>query len=633
MSETSVPGQEPGPEPGPSAMSPTKVVLGGVALAAVIAGLWWVSRPAPTPIDKPEVAPPKPKDATLVQPSFMAVTGLPAWSHTTGARGERLLPETLGGGAAIADLDNDGALDIILADGLNWSGDAFASAPSAGSTGLRILRSAGGPDASEPRFDAVSLANRPIYAMGVYAVDFDGDDRTDLYVTGVKTPHTPGHLLLRNVTPPGGTIAFEDVTEARGLTTEPGWGTAAVWFDADLDGDLDLLTAQYVKWSPEIDRSVGYTLTGVGRSYGPPTGFEGADPIFYRQQADGSFVDDTTSAGFIVRNRATGVPVGKTLGAIATDIDGDGDQDVVLANDTVANFVFLNDGQGRFMESGVSTGIAFDKMGAATGAMGIDSAVIVDERAASDTAKARPGKLAIAIGNFANEPDSFFTSPTGRLQFTDDAILCGVGVPTRRVLTFGLLLEDVNQDGALDVVQSNGHLEPEIGVVQAGQEFHQPGQVLLQSPGRGMFQLAQPEAHGAVGAKRVGRGLASGDLNADGAVDFVFTSNAGAAEVILGQTSGLPGGQVIVVSGQGAMGNRQGLGALLVATLQDGSTRLRSIAPHRGYLSSSEPVARLVLAPGESIRSLTLRWPDGVEQVLEVPARSAPTALITATRD
>ncbi len=613
--------------------SSTRMVLGGVAIAAVIAGFWWFSRPAPKPIDKPEVVPSKPKDATIQQPAFKSVSALPAWSHTNGARGERLLPETLGGGAAIADLDNDGALDIVLADGLNWSGDSFASAPSPGTTGLRILRSSAGPDAADARFETVPLANRPIYAMGVYAVDVDGDDRTDLYVTGVKTPNTPGHLLLRNTTPPGGAMAFEDVTSARGLTTEPGWGTAAVWFDADRDGDLDLLAAQYVSWSPEIDRSVGYTLTGVGRSYGPPTGFEGADPIFYRQQADGTFVDDTAGAGFIVRNRATGVPVGKTLGAIARDIDGDGDLDVVLANDTVANFVFVNDGQGKFVESGVATGLAFDKMGAATGAMGIDSAIIVDERADSQGGPARSGKLAIAIGNFANEPDSFYTSPSGRLQFTDDAILCGVGVPTRRVLTFGLLLEDVNQDGSLDLVQSNGHLEPEISAVQAGQEFRQPGQVLLQAPGMGMFQLAEPDAHGPIGAKRVGRGLASGDLNADGAIDFVFTSNAGPVEVILG-SAGIPvGGQIITLRAEGPKGNRQGLGATVTAVLSDGSKRRRTIAPHRGYLSSSEPVARLVLAPGESLQSLTLQWPDGKEQSIPIPARVPSTVALTVVQD
>lgn len=603
---------QPSVAPGTGSSKFTVRVLGIVTVGAAIAAAWWLWKPAPKPIEKPEVAPARAADKTVRVPTLRHSTSLPAWTHTTGATGERLMPETLGGGVAIADFNGDGLQDIIAADGLGWSGAAFESEPNPATTGLALFQARQGAP-----FERVAITHPSIYAMGVYPVDFDGDDAIDLYVTGVKTPHTPGHLLLRNVTPAGGAVSFEDVTVAKGLSTQPDWGTAAVWFDADRDGDLDLLTAQYVKWNPTIDRSVGYTLTGVGRAYGPPTGFEGADPIFWRQNPDGTFTEATADAGFIVRNRATGVPVGKSLGAIAEDIDGDGDLDIVIANDTVANFAFLNDGSGKFTESGVQTGLAFDKMGAATGAMGIDAAALVDSR------PTRAGRRAIAIGNFANEPDSFYTSPADRLQYTDDAILCGVGVPTRKVLTFGLLLEDVNSDGAIDVLQTNGHLEPEISIVQASQAYRQPGTLLLQVPGTGQFQVAEGAPIEAIASPRVGRGLATGDLTGRGVGDFVFSSNAGSLELVEGDASLPPGTRVFNVAARGSTGNRQGIGGAVIATLADGSVRRATIAPHRGYLSASTARARLVLAPGEQLKGLSFVWPDGRQQELPLPAEGA----------
>ncbi|MDA1007491.1 MAG: VCBS repeat-containing protein [Planctomycetota bacterium] len=576
----------------------------------------------PTPSLEPlPIAQQRTADSALHEPTFTSITlpNLPQVIHENGATGERLLPETMGAGVAVADLDNDGALDIIAASGMSWKGEPVSSEAASKRSAITILRGDG-----KRSFEMVPIDHPPIYPMGIFAADYDGDSRVDLYITGVRTPHSLGHLLLRNVSTREG-VRFEDVTAKSGLGAGPEWGTAAVWFDAEGDGDLDLLTNQYVKWSPTIDLAVGYTLTGVGRSYGPPMGFEGTDPIYWKNNGDGTFTESTSDSGFLVRNEATGVAVGKALGAIAEDLDGDHDLDIVIANDTVANFVFVNDGTGHFAERGVASGMAYDRNGSATGAMGIDAACIVDARTSDRSMPTPvPAKRAVAIGNFANEPDSFYVSDADALQFTDDAVLSGIALPTRRVLTFGLLLEDLNNDGSLDLVQSNGHIEPEIAKVQAGQSYQQTGQLLLQSPQTGRFQNVELSRDDTLGRLRVGRGLAAGDFDQDGSTDLVFTSNGGELEVLFGDAHAPEGTQVVEVVLRDAVGggNTFGIGCVVTATLDDGAIRTRTVTPHRGYLSTSEARARFAFAPSETVRTLSARWMDGFTQEIALPPRA-----------
>lgn len=524
------------------------------------------------------------------------------FERDNGARGGKLLPECLGGGVAVVDLDGDERPDLVFVDG----GDLLDLEP-----GPRIVvfRNARAEDGS-PRFERVAgIPEMDGHGMGVAAGDVDRDGDADLYVSTMGRDR-----LLRNDSSPG-EIRLADATAEFGVPSDHAWSTAVGFADVDRDDDLDLIGLRYVDWSPEIDAAVDFRIDGLGRAYGPPTGFAGTVPFLLLNQPvgpDGAggrrFVEVGAANGLRQANPETGGPEGKGLAIAIVDLDRDGDLDVVGANDTTANAAWVNDGEGRFEERGRRLGVAFDRSGAATGAMGIDVAT-------------RPGRTGeetvIAIGNFANEPSSLFVRRPGEIGFFDDAATEGISGPTRRALTFGLLFCDLDLDGVEDLVQANGHLEEEISVVQSSQKYRQPGQVFRGLPGDrgGGFREVPLEALGDLGRPVVGRGLASGDLDLDGDLDLVLTQVAGPPLVLRNDAARGRGVQVRL---DGTPGNPRGIGAELVATVGD-RTVLRRIMPTRSYLSQVEPVAVFGLGDAEAIDRLEIRWPDGGTTVVDGP--------------
>ncbi len=376
--------------------------------------------------------------------------------HTNGAYGEKLLPETMGGGCAIFDVDNDGDQDVLLVDSQHWPwrGAADNSAKPRGMARLYLNDGRGHfTDAT-----AGSGLELPGYGMGVAVGDFDNDGLVDIYLTAVGRNH-----LLRN----RGNARFDDVTTQAGVGGDDNqWSTGAAWLDYDRDGDLDLFVAHYVHWSRAIDLAQAFVLTGVGRAYGPPLYFRGAMPRLYRNEGHGRFTDVSAEAGVEISNPATGQPIAKSLGVTAADVDHDGWIDLVVANDTVQNFLFHNLGGGKFEEIGAAVGIGFDSAGNARGAMGIDVAHYRNDAA-----------VGIAISNFANEMMALYVSPDGQLAFSDESVPAGLGPVTRLDLSFGLFFFDYDLDGRLDLLSANGHLEEEIGKVQASQHYRQPARL------------------------------------------------------------------------------------------------------------------------------------------------------------
>ncbi|MDH3746291.1 MAG: VCBS repeat-containing protein, partial [Acidobacteriota bacterium] len=457
-----------------------------------------IERQAPRQVVEEETAP----EVRFVEVS--AASGVD-FVHLNGAEGEKLLPETMGSGAAFFDFDNDQDQDLLLVNSTTWPHTGHAgSGPTS-----RMFRNDGTGSFTDVTSET-GLGLR-LYGTGVAVGDYDGDGWTDVFVAAVG-----GNRLLQNV---GG--RFTDVTAAAGVVGDAGaWSTSAAFFDADNDADLDLFVCNYVRWSRDIDLELDYRLTGVGRAYGPPVNYEGTFSYLYRNNGDGTFSDISAASGIEVRNEATGVPVGKALAVLPIDFEGDGRLDLLVANDTVRNFVFHNLGDGIFEEVGEFWGVAYGRSGEATGAMGVDAAYYRND---SD--------LGFAIANFANEMTSLYVSQGDPTLFADEAIGEGVGAPSRSVLSFGILFMDVDLDGRLDLLETNGHLESEINSVDPSQSYAQPGQLFWNAGpvGRQGFVALPAEAIGDLARPIVGRGSAYADIDGDGDLDLVLTQAAGPA--------------------------------------------------------------------------------------------------------
>ncbi|HAV64350.1 MAG TPA: CRTAC1 family protein, partial [Verrucomicrobiales bacterium] len=284
--------------------------------------------------------------------------------HQNGASGEKLLPETMGSGVAFFDMDGDGDADLLFVNGAR-SGWALPPHDENGGP-LTLCRNDTLPGGA-PRFVDItgdSGLSGPLRGMGVAVGDHDGDGLTDVYVTAVG-----GNRLYRNL----GSGRFVDVTQPSGTAGgNEDWSTSAAFLDYDRDGDLDLFVCNYVRWSRELDLRIDYQLAGVGRAYGPPLNFPGTVPFLFRNEGNGRFTEVAGQAGLHVRSRSSGEPLAKSLGVVPVDLDQDGWLDLVVANDTVQNFVFRNLGNGTFREIGAASGLALDAFGGTRGAMGID---------------------------------------------------------------------------------------------------------------------------------------------------------------------------------------------------------------------------------------------------------------------
>ncbi|MEM8711932.1 MAG: CRTAC1 family protein, partial [Planctomycetota bacterium] len=448
--------------------------------------------------------------------------------------------------------------------------------------------------------------------MGAAVADVDGNGWVDVLTTGIG-----GNRLYLNQ----GNGTFEDRTDGSGLEGAPdAWTTSAGFFDMDGDADLDLFVCHYVKWSRAIDEEVAYTLNGEDRAYGPPMNYAGSFSSLYRNEGSGRFTDVSEASGIHVVNSATGEPMGKALGVAFRDVDGDGDEDIFVANDTVQNHLFLNSGDGTFEEVGADTGFGYDRNGGSTGAMGID---VADFRG--------DGSVGVCIGNFANEMSSLFVKHPKRLRFTDDAIGEGIGSPSRLRLSFGLFYFDYDLDGREDLLQVNGHLEDTISETQASQEYEQPPQLFWnQGPDeRQCFTEVPPETAGDLSTKLVGRGSAYADIDGDGDLDVVMMQ-VGRRPVLLRNDQGLGHGFLRVrLRQQGA--NPDAVGAVMTLKGASVGDLRRKVTPTKSYLSASELPVTFGLGGGASgPLSLTVRWPDG--EVQEVDASGAVGTTLEVTR-
>jgi hypothetical protein len=526
--------------------------------------------------------------------------------HNNGAYGEKLLPETMSGGVAFLDYDNDGHQDLLFINSTYWPGHIPEGKSQ---TTMALYHNDGHGHFTDVTKD--SGLDVSFYGTGVAVGDYDNDGLPDVFITAVG-----GNRLFHN----DGNGKFHEVTQEAGLgDSTKDWSMGAAFIDYDNDGKLDLFVCNYVQWSPEIDWAKSYDLPNIGRAYGPPRNFAGTFPCLFHNDGHGHFTDVSAKAGIQVKDPATGLPMAKSLAVAPVDVDNDGWIDLVVANDTVPNFLFHNQHDGTFKEIGARSGVAYDAYGLVRGAMGIDSARFRND----DT-------LGIAIGNYANEMNALYVAQRDSLLFADEATSAGVGPASQKLLKFGLFFFDYDLDGRLDVLTANGHLEPEINRVQSNQQYRQPAQLFWNSGGSkgASFTPVPAEKCGNDLLKPiVGRGAAFADIDGDGDLDVVLTQ-IGGPPLLLRNDQNLHH-HWIRLKLVGTKSNRDAIGAWIKVRV-GGHTLSRQVMPTRSYLSQSELPVTIGLGEATKLDSVEILWPGGSTQKVSPPALDRLTIITEA---
>ena len=492
--------------------------------------------------------------------------GLGDFRHVTGAFGSKWFPETMGAGAGFLDYDGDELLDIMLV-----TGGVFDETPAEPPDAIRLFRNTGGG-----RFEdvtvAAGLAGLNAYAFGITAADYDNDGDTDVFVSTLFR-----NLFLRNTGE-----QFEEVAEAVGLAGPKEWSSAAVFFDADLDGWLDLYVGNYVEWTPEKD--IWCSRVGDTKAYCTPELYEGISGRFYRNQQDGTFVEESSDFANLP---------GKTLGAVSLDYNRDRRPDLVVANDTQRDLLFENGQDGSFEEKGMLSGIAFDENGRARAGMGIAAGVVDDT-----------GEETVFVGHFSGEMVGVYRHARNGF-FADRAAVSQIGRPSLRTLTFGVLLFDVDLDADLDLLTANGHITEDIGEVEEGITYRQRTQLYI-NDGLGRFMEAAPD--GVLADRMLARGAAWADVDQDGDADILISENGGPPRLWRNDTDG---GNFFGVRLRGTVSNRDGLGSRI--ELIAGSHRQeRYVRSGASYLSHNQQAPLFGLGTTGTVDTLRVFWPSGL---------------------
>lgn len=554
--------------------------------------------------EAPPTAIPRVRDRPQIEIPNIPFTEITAeagivFRHQNGAAGEKLLPETMGGGGAFLDFDNDGDQDLLCVNSRSWD---WVEGGSANPSYSALYANDGTGKFTD--VTAGSGFDRVLYGNGCACGDVDNDGDVDVFLSCLGS-----NVLLRN----DGDGKFTDITGAAGVAgEETAWSSSCGFVDIDLDGDLDLFVCNYIQWDRETDLGMNFTLDGTLRAYGRPTDFRGAFPYLYLNDGSGVFRDHSEQSGVQVADPNTGAPMAKSLGVIFPDVNADGYPDIMVANDTVQNFLFLSQPDGTFAESAAVSGVAYDNAGAARGAMGLDYGCFRNSAA-----------IGIAIGNFATEMTALYvcqTPGTAVPVFRDEAVSNGIGPVTRTDLKFGVLFVDADLDGRQDLIENNGHLEEDIQLIQSSQRYEQAPHLLWNCGAEQeneFVMLTTEQTSEDFRRRMVGRGLSAADIDGDGDIDLMLFASGGSPRLLRNDQK--LGRHWLRVQLRGVTCNRDAIGAEIQLQLEDGSVLSRSVMPTRSYQSQVELPVTFGLGKTDQVQHLTITWPGGQQQVVSSP--------------
>lgn len=483
---------------------------------------------------------------------------------------KKYIVESMSGGVALFDYDNDGYLDLYLVNSLTVDMVKLKQKTRS------VLYHNNGDGTFTDVTDKAGVGDIG-WGMGVTIGDYNNDGWDDIYVTCLG----PNHLLKNN-----GNGTFANVTKKAGVS-DPRWSTGAAFVDYDNDGKLDLFVANYVDFDvynlPEFGKGRTCQFKGVPVQCGP-RGLKGAGDTLYHNNGDGTFTDVSKKAGVADSDGYYG------LGVICSDLDDDGLVDIFVANDSTPNFLYHNNGDGTFKDIGFSSGTAVNENGSEQGSMGVTLGDYDHD-----------GKLDLFITNFDDDYNTLYHSD-GKGSFTDVSYATKVAAVSLPYVGWGTWFFDYDSDGWADLLVVNGHVYPQLPTYRQRNFVHH-------NMRNGTFAEVGEQLGAPFSEKRTGRGAAFGDIDNDGDVDVVISNLDGPPQVL--RNDGGNTNNSILIRTIGVKSNRDGIGAR-IKVVSGNLTQINEVYSGGSYLSQNDLRLHFGLEKGTKVNLIEVHWPSGV---------------------